>query len=210
MRRYAARLVQKDMPRIYAQNRIRELRTLKGMSLEALGLALDPPVSHSTIAKLESRAMALSLDYIQQIAEVLEVSPAELIGDQIAGVRYAPLVGTIAAGQWEQAVMESTDFLPVPLRAGGPRAFALRICGDSIDQVVPDGGYALIDPDQLDLIPGKIFAVMNGDHETTVKKYVASPPSLVPMSNNPQHKPILIGRSPFVVIGRVVFVLNET
>lgn len=198
------------MARKYAPNRIRELRKAKGWSLEKLGLALDPPLSHTTIARLEESRGALSLDYIRGIAAALGVTPLEIMEEAVVQVHYAPVVGAIAAGNWEEAVELSDRTIPVPADAAGPRAFLLRIVGDSMGQQEDDGGYALVDPDDTDLIDGKQYAVMNEHGETTYKKYQASPSQLVPMSDNPNHKPIAIGRSSFVVIGRVRLTLRLT
>ena len=74
--------------------------------------------------------------------------------------------------------------------------------------IEPDG-YVVVDPDMRDLIDGKVYAVMNGSAETTVKRYRENPPRLVPCSSNPEHKDIAIGREPFTVIGRVVFRASE-
>lgn len=179
--------------------------------MEELGLALDPPVSHSNIARLETRRSGLTLDYIQQIADVLGVSPVEIITETTASVYYAPVVATIVAGNWQEAV-ELTDSEPIPVPAGiaGPRAFLLKIDGDSMSDQAGDGGYALVDPDDLDLVDGKQYAVMNEHGETTYKKFQVSPPALIPMSGNPKHQPIIIGRSQFIVIGRVRMTLELT
>lgn len=179
--------------------------------MEELGLALDPPVSHSNIARLETRRSGLTLDYIQQIAEVLEVSPVELISETTQNVYYAPVVATIVAGKWQEAVeLSDQDPIPVPAGIAGPRAFLLRIDGDSMAQQADDGSYALVDPDDRDLVDGKQYAVMNEMGETTYKRFKASPASLVPMSDNPNHEPIILGRSQFIVIGRVKMTLKLT
>lgn len=177
--------------------------------MEEVALAFEPPVSIPTVAKLEKGQMALSLDYIRELARILDVSPADIIAEGTVSVRHVPLVGKIAAGNWGEAVRLSDETVPIPSDAGGPRSFALRFEGDSMSNLTGDrgagGGFGVCDPDQLDLIDGKVYAVMNEAGETTVKRYQMSPAALVPMSDNPNHEPILIGRSPFVVIGRITY-----
>lgn len=177
--------------------------------MQEVGLRMEPPVSIPTIAKLEKREMALSLDYIREFARVLEVPEVDIIALSPISVRHIPLVGSIPAGDWGEAVRLSDETVPIPADAGGPRSFALKFDGDSMSSLTGDqgggGGFGVCDPDQRDLIDGKVYAVMNEAGETTVKKFQLSPPSLVPMSDNPNHEPILIGRSPFVVIGRITY-----
>lgn len=178
--------------------------------MEEVALRMEPPVSIPTIAKLEKREMALSLDYIQELARVLEVSPADIIATGAISVRHIPLVGSIPAGNWGEAMKMAGETVPVPGDVGGPRSFALAFDGDSMSQLTGEtgsggSGFGVCDPDQLDLIDGRVYAVMNEAGETTVKKYQMSPPALVPMSDNPNHEIIQIGRSPFVVIGRITY-----
>jgi len=199
------------MARKYAPNRIREIRTSKGLSMEELGLLLDPPASHSTIARLETQRAGLTLDYIQQIADVLQVSPVEIISQAAVSVYNAPVVASIVAGNWQEAI-ELSDHDPIPVPAGiaGPRAFLFKIDGDSMANQQDDGGYALVDPDDLDLIDGKQYLVMNEHGETTYKQYQASPAALIPLTSNPAHQPIYLGRQQFMVLGRVKLTLRLT
>lgn len=195
-----------DMARTYAPNRIRELRLARGMSMETLGLSLAEPVSLATIAKLETQRMALSLDYMQQIADVLGVQPFELIDRPMSGIAFIPKIGKISAGNWQEAVDLTDEYIPVPEGVSGKRIFALEAVGDSMDKLVPDGGFVVIDPDRRELVHDKIYAAMNGSGETTVKRYCDAPPRLVPVSNNPDHKDILFGEEPVIIIGRVIYV----
>ena len=197
------------MARIYAENQIRAIRKAKGLTMQELGLQMDPPVAIATIAKLELRQMALSLDYIMQISRILEVPPSDIIANGPVRVRHIPLVGSIPAGNWGEAVKLSDETVPIPEDAGGPRSFALRFDGDSMNLLTGDQGggtgFGVCDPDQTDLVDGKVYAVMNELGETTVKKFQLSPPALVPMSDNPNHEAIVIGRTQFIVIGRITY-----
>lgn len=69
--------------RVYAPNRIRELRKAKGMTATDLATAMDIVITKGTISKLENRTMALSLDYIRSIARALGVKPGDLIMDEV-------------------------------------------------------------------------------------------------------------------------------
>lgn len=194
------------MSRKYAPNNIRAMRKRAHLTMEELGAQMNPEITLATVAKLETGQMGLTLDYINDIARVLRCDPSELIGTEGSpGVRMLPVLGEIAAGNWAEEITQTGDFIPFGYDIGGPRSFALRPRGDSMDKIVQDGGFVVIDPDQADLIDGKAYAVRNGAGEATCKTFRASPPRLEPCSNNPIHQPIIVGAEPFVAIGRVVF-----
>lgn len=189
-------------------NRIRQLRKARGLTLEQLAALVPNPdtgaqTDVSTISKLELSKRALTTEWMHRIAGALGVSPAALLdsGVDFTPVRRVPLIGTIAAGNWREAIEDPLSL--VPCESGGPNTFALIADGDSMDQIVPPGGRIYIDPDDFALRDGKFYAVMK-DGETTFKRYRASPARLEPCSTNPAHRPIEIGREPFTVIGRVV------
>lgn len=193
------------MTRIYAPNRIRELRKARKITQEMIAAGLGGTTTKGTIAKLENRAMALSLDYIVGIADVLGVSPGEIIAPVEHHSREVPLLGAVAAGNWREAIADASESVPVPDWLPGKNLFALRVQGDSMDLIVPDGGIIAVNPDDLALVSGKVYVVANGQHDTTFKRFSASPPALLPCSSNPQHQPIEIGREPFLTIGRATY-----
>lgn len=189
-------------------NRVAELREALGLSQSDLAEMIG--TTKSQLGKLERGERRLSDHWAQRLAPHLGVQAFELFmpnGMSIT-LRQVPLIGRISCGNWQEAIENPEG--SVPTISGGPRSFALRPEGDSMDQLIADGdGYVVIDPDQLDLIDGKVYAVMNGDCETTVKMYRASPARLVPCSSNPSHKTILVGKDEFRTIGRVVWKASE-
>lgn len=189
-------------------NNIRRLREDQGISQEKLGALVGEDVTGATISRLESGRMGLTLDWMVRIAAALKVPVPDLIVDGAGGVRLVPVIGQIAAGNWEEAVSEPIGSVPIPAEAAGPRAFALKPLGDSMDRLVTEDGYAVVDPDQRELIVGKVYAFRNEHGETTFKRYVDAPPRLEPCSTNPDNKPILLGSEPLVVIGRVVLAVQ--
>ena len=176
--------------------------------MEQVGALLRPEITLATVAKLETGQISLTLDYINDFARVLDTTPIEIISVDASdggSMRMLPVLGDIAAGNWAEELAQTGDFIPVAPDIAGPNAFALRPRGDSMDKIVQDGGFVVIDPDQRELIDGKAYAVRNGAGEATCKAFRASPPRLEPCSTNPAHQPIIIGSEPFVAIGRVVF-----
>jgi SOS-response transcriptional repressor LexA len=81
--------------------------------------------------------------------------------------------------------------------------FALRVEGDSMDRIAPDGSIILVDRRDRRLIPEK-FYVFARRGEATFKQYYDG--LLLPYSHNPRHKPIKVGAD-FTVVGRVHRVL---
>jgi repressor LexA len=184
-------------------NRISELRMAKGLT--QTHLATLAGTTKSQLAKLEGGTRRLSDHWSQRLAPHLDVQPYELfMAPGVAkALRQVPMVGSISCGNWREAIEEAGG--TVPTTEGGPNAFALRADGDSMDLIIDPGGYVVVDPDDRNLVSGRVYAVMNGDGETTAKRYMAEPPRLVPVSTNPIHVEIPIGRYPFTVIGRIVF-----
>lgn len=190
-------------------NRVRHFRQKAGLTMEQLGQKageiLGRPLHFTTIAKYERSQRPLNGEVLSAIAHVLNVAPEDLVGTipMHIAVRMVPLVGKIAAGNWKEAVLDPEGYIPAPVRGGF--SFALRPEGDSMDLVVGPDAIIVIDPEQLDLHEGRLYAVMNAEGETTFKRYRESPPRLEPVSSNPAHQDIPVGREPFTVIGRVVW-----
>lgn len=196
--------------RIYAANNIKRLRAASGLSLEETGARMRSELTASTVAKLENRKMALSVDYVLELAEVFGVPPeAVLPGTNVEGVRVVPIVGRIAAGNWQEAIAVSDESIAIPSHLRGANLFALRPAGDSMDRVVKEGGFIVVDPDDRELRDKKFYVIMNGGAEATFKQFCANPMQLLPCSTNPEHKPIPLGSEPFVVVGRVVYAGQE-
>lgn len=60
-------------------NSIRSVRKAKGLTLEDVALRCDPPTTPQTIGRLETGTRTLSIDWLNRIADALEVSPADLV-----------------------------------------------------------------------------------------------------------------------------------
>lgn len=193
-------------------HRLRELRQAAGLTLEQVAERVsvpgEPPVHFTTIAKLERSQRAISLDWIVRLAGIYQVRPGDLLDSGRKPVRTIPLLGRIAAGNWQEAMLDPEGEVPVP-DDSGRNVFALRPNGDSMNKIADENSILVVDPDQPDLLDGRLYAIMNGDGETTFKRYRADPPRLEPESTNPEHQPIPLGREPFKVIGRVIMHIRQ-
>lgn len=198
------------MKRRYASNRIKQLRIERGLTLEALGGAMASGVTASTVAKLENGHMALSLDYINELARALRVNPLEIIceeGDSTC-LRMVPEVIQIAGANWRDAVAMSRRSIAIPAHLDGANLFAVRIQHSGIGS----DKYVVIDPDDRELRNGKIYAILDDGQKIALKQFQTDPLRLLSCDllldddDNAGQAPISLGSSPFTVIGRAVYV----
>lgn len=85
--------------RTYATNGIKMARKRAGLSQEELGKRMPSDLTGSTVAKLETGRMALSLDYILEIADVLKIHPAYLVAPEDAGDVLPPMIEAPKLGE---------------------------------------------------------------------------------------------------------------
>lgn len=184
------------------ENQVKKLRIAAGLTQG--DLAQLAGTGKSQVVKLESGERRLSDHWAQRLAPHLGVQPYELFMPQGSKtpLRMVPLVGYISCGDWREAIERPEGY--VAAVNGGPKLFALKATGDSMDELIRGGGYVYVDPDDIDLHDARVYAVMNGDNETTAKMFRTNPARLTPCSSNPTHREILIGTAPFTLIGRIV------
>lgn len=119
--------------------------------------------------------------------------------------RIAPVIGITSAGRWREAIQMPLGHMPIPNKLASDSAFGLEVSGDSMNLLIDDGGWILIDPAKKELHPGSCYLISNPDHEATVKMYQRSPARFEPCSDNEEHKSFLVAETDFTVIGKVVW-----
>jgi SOS-response transcriptional repressor LexA len=175
-------------------------------------MAIALKASNYTQASLARRLNLTSQSAVSNILKgVRRVTPAEvadishLLGmSEGPAARSIPFIGLASAGVWQEAIEMTGGNRFIPSRMCGKRAFAVEIVGDSMDKLLPEGGWAVVDPDQKHLYTGKVYIIANADEETTVKRYCGDPGRFEPVSNNEMHQPFYLTDVPYRVIGRVV------
>ncbi|MGN0038194.1 MAG: LexA family protein, partial [Coriobacteriales bacterium] len=115
---------------------------------------------------------------------------------------------------------QSLDMLPITefvdineqLLAAFPQAFFLRVNGESMNRVLPNGCLALIDPLQREPLSGAIFALRVDASEATVKRLrlEGSTLTLLPCSTDPSFEETELSwtaesQASVQILGRVVW-----
>lgn len=196
---------------------VQKLRVSKGLTQRELAEKLG--VSKSTIGKWESSDTLPDLEGMENVADFFEVTVGALFWEDmeiesLSPFIDAPLYGKIAAGTPIEMI-EEEDMFPIPAKimSSHPRSFLLEVKGESMNRKLPNGCYALIDPDRREpLLDNHPYAVCVNGHDATIKrvKRLNNGFELRPDSVDPTFKPVVYdygveGTEMITVIGEVVW-----
>jgi repressor LexA len=120
-------------------------------------------------------------------------------------VQQVPVIGLTSAGNWREAIESPDGTVPMPNGLASNRAFAVEVKGDSMEKLVQDGEYVVVDPEATQLYNDKVYLIQNADHETQIKLYRSNPARFEPMSDSGEHKTLFMGQDRVDVIGRIVW-----
>jgi transcriptional regulator with XRE-family HTH domain len=193
------------MPMGYSTN-IAMLRKRQGLTQAALAERLK--VEQPTVTRWENGKRELTVATLIEIADALGVEPGALLTkDSAMPMPLGPTLyckGKIAAGRWKAAVEDPEDewasFTGRPdVKADIAHRFGLKIEGDSMDELYPDGTIVECVSvfGHTEIAAGKRVVVVrentDGLYEATVKELVedaAGEMWAVPRSTNPAHQSI--------------------
>lgn len=183
---------------------------------QAIGVPVSTLNSHERAGEPGGRDF--DPDYTELYARRFQVSPEWLLtgrGKDEAALNKAaadsplihvPLVSWVSAGKLAEA-NSPAPVQDVPLLAfsdlGRGDFIALRVSGDSMDRVSPDGSIIIVNRSDKRLQRDKpyVFSIRG---EATYKYWEPDPvPRLEPRSFNPANKPIFVGEDEMEVVGRV-------
>lgn len=124
-----------------------------------------------------------------------------------------PLLGSIAAGTpMEMVETDETHPVPTKVMEQYPDAKLLKVKGSSMNRILPDGCYALVDPCEDVERDNQPYAVCVNGYDATIKRVhkLDNGFELVPDSTDPTFKPKVYdygeeGTEEITVIGRVVY-----
>lgn len=211
-------------------NNLRKIREVKGLSKSELARRVG--VSDVIIGYWESGKNEPRMGKVELVASVLGVTIDELLfGEQLikstsnklpleaVAVKgcssRVPLYGSIAAGiPLEMISIEDYIEIPEYIANQYPDSFLLKVTGDSMNKVVPNGAYALIVPCE-EVSNGEVAAIVVNGYDATLKRFYRLQNTLVlePDSYNPEHSAKSFdtnrdeGES-FKIIGKMVWFMS--
>lgn len=171
-------------------------------------------VHESSINKYEKGLVDILLSKISELARVLKVTEAYLMGWEEKTLQTQqglkiPVLGTVAAGIPISAVEDILDYEEIPLAwQNQGEFFALKIKGDSMEPRMESGDVVIV-KQQSDANSGDtVIVLVNGD-DATCKKLQKTENGIMLVSTNPKYPPMFysledIQAKPVVILGKVV------
>ncbi|NML88735.1 hypothetical protein HHL26_06595 [Sphingobium sp. TB-6] len=175
------------------------LAELKRLGVKGKEIAVVLGIAPSAVTGLYRGTRQLKLDEARKLMQWIS-------GEN---TREIPLIGMAGAGRWVEAVELTDTRLEIPKVIDAPGTFAVTVAGDSMNLVLPEGAFAIVDVKQNELFSGNIYLLKNEENEATIKVYRNDPARFEPQSTNPEHEPIILGNRNYQVIGRVTGALQK-
>lgn len=203
------------------QTQVKKMRERAGLTQKQLAEKLG--TSQQSVYYYESGDRDIKASVLIDLSRILKCTVSELLGIGRADIsipesndgsfKDVPLYGSIAAGT-PIDMMEINETHPVPtaLVERHPDAFLLTVEGNSMNRILPNGSYALVDPCNEVTADNKPYAVCVNGHSATIKRVhkLANGFELVPDSTDPTYKSTIYDygeedTETITVIGRVVW-----
>lgn len=206
-------------------NNLRKLRKEKNLTLEELANAInkryDTSFNKSMISRWENGSDA-NLSSVKYLSLFFNVSLNEMLGfnEEIYDLKefgkteqQIPIVGTVSAGEpilAEQNIIGYASKPPLTQFSDNvlQDLFYLKVKGDSMDRLYPDGSIVLIRRN-INIENGDIAIIsLESENEATLKKVKFKKRflELIPLSYNPIHqsKTIDLNAESIKLIGKVI------
>lgn len=199
---------------------IAEARRLRNITQAELAEKMR--TTQQTIQRYETNQVNIRMDKMIEMSEILNVSLAYLLGmsskpelSEASDMVPVPLLDSIASGtSIEMIDVDKTYDIPAEIHNKYPQAFLLKVADDSMNRVLPNGCYALINPCREATEPMKAYAVcVNGFNATIQRvKPLSNGYELIPDSIDPTFRSQIfdfneIGTQSVSIIGEVVWYL---
>ncbi|GGE74992.1 helix-turn-helix domain-containing protein [Sphingomonas prati] len=185
------------------QNRIRELRKSRGLTLKALADKIGDGAHLSTIQKIEKGTMALSGAWMQKLAGALDVSLSEIFEDMgrlRPGDQPVPLVYLSKRVKPEDAKIG--EFINVNIYGEGVFAVDKQEF-TGFGKTTQFRSFVCIDTNSKLLFEGWPFAYYADDSRPFLGVYKSDPPRFAPYPNCETNLEFYFGVYDIVVIGEV-------
>lgn len=172
---------------------IAEARKLRNITQAELAEKMR--TTQQTIQRYETNQVNIRMDKMIEMSEILNVSLAYLLGmsskpelSEASDMVPVPLLGSISADTpIEMINVDETYDIPSEIHDKYPQAFLLKVVDDSMNRVLPNGCYALINPCKEAIEPMKAYAVCVDDFDATIQrvKPLSNGYELIPDSIDP-------------------------
>lgn len=210
-----------DRPSTVAR-KLRDLRMRAGRSMTDTAKVLGMPVSSYQHYEARYKKELIPVELVSKLIPFLcqggvtEDEVASLGGVNFDQLRLggepivlAPILSWVRAGRFSEALMteDSDDISKVPVQYGRGSLFALRVQGESMNRIAPEGSHIIIDYEDRELVDGRYY-VVSIDGEATFKRIRLNPLRLEPNSNFSEFDSIFPSNG-MTVVGRVVKVIHD-
>lgn len=201
-------------------NIAQSIRALADREDSRVSFAKRIGVSKQTVNNWVNGANAPDIEMIATIASSYDVPLSAILDGRVTvdhvreqqGWTDVPLFGSISAGTpIEMIPIEDTFVIPTAIRDRYPDSFLLKVCGESMNRVLPNGSYALVNPTS-EAIDGKAYAVAVNGYDATIKRvrHLDNGIELLPDSTDPTIRPMVFDYADpeaetVTVIGEVVW-----
>ncbi len=190
------------------RNRIRELRDLRGMSLQQVVDLLNmPTVDTSRLSKLE-RADDVTLEWMERLAPIFGVHPTEIIDDTPRGVPAAPTEPE--AKRYEPK--KKNDVLQHFARPGHS---IWEVLVDSLDELELKTGAQLIvrDVERQEVVGGDaviaIYTTPGGSELPLLRQFI-EPNLLITNRESGNAIPLNLRTDPVRISGKILHRIHST
>jgi len=185
-------------------NNINAIRVHFGLSQEQLAEATG--ISQTTISAWECGESAPRKSNVMKIVNAIDgIQFDDIMSEEYGFAKKAlkqppspfepvPLLGRISAGEpIAMDAFEDAREAPLKFKADDPDVFLLRVEGDSVNKVIPNGNFALISPKYREPNEHDLFAVCVNGYDATIKhvKKLANGFMLIPDSHDPTYRPTI-------------------
>lgn len=200
---------------------LKKVRLEKGYTQDQLARIVN--TSRSNIANYEVDKNMPSIEMLHKLSEVLNVSADILLEKKqfiekqptnvLKDLLIIPVVGKIRAGEpiLAEENIEDNFFISASMyNLHSPDGlFFLKVIGNSMNNIIPEGGYALIRQQDTAENGDVVVAIVNGNDEATLKRFKQINDTIIilePDSTNSEYKEIIIDltKTDFKIIGKVI------
>lgn len=189
--------------------KIKFYRLKKDLNQDELAEMLG--TTKQTVSRYEKGDRQANQDILFELAKIFNISIDDFFPErntvQIAAENSAPYItnneshytyfptGFVSAGlPWDVDGITNNETIKLPNSAMGKYAgnkdiIVLRVNGDSMDKVIPDGSLIAVKPVNIELISDGDIVVFSNNHEYSVKYYYRQDEKIIfkPSSDNAAH-----------------------